>query len=140
MTINEIQNEIIEEFSIFDDWMDKYEYIIEFAKGLPAIDVNKKTPQNLINGCQSKVWLDAELIDGKLSFTADSDAIITKGVVALLVRIFNEQPATEILNTDLYFIAKIGLSQNLSPTRANGLLSMIKRIKSYALAFNSLEK
>lgn len=140
MTINEIQNEIIEEFSIFDDWMDKYEYIIEFAKGLPTIDVNKKTPQNLINGCQSKVWLDAELIDGKLSFTADSDAIITKGVVALLVRIFNEQPATEILNTDLYFIAKIGLSQNLSPTRANGLLSMIKRIKSYALAFNSLEK
>jgi len=140
MTINEIQNEIIEEFSIFDDWMDKYEYIIEFAKGLPTIDVNKKTPQNLINGCQSKVWLDAELIDGKLSFTADSDAIITKGVVALLVRIFNEQPATEILNSDLYFIAKIGLSQNLSPTRANGLLSMIKRIKSYALAFNSLEK
>jgi len=140
MTINEIQDEIIEEFSVFDDWMDKYEYIIEFAKGLPTIDVNKKTPQNLINGCQSKVWLDAELIDGKLSFTADSDAIITKGVVALLVRIFNEQPAKDILNSDLYFIEKIGLSQNLSPTRANGLLSMIKRIKSYALAFNSLEK
>jgi len=140
MTINEIQDEIIEEFSVFDDWMDKYEYIIEFAKGLPAIDVNKKTPQNLINGCQSKVWLDAELTDGKLSFTADSDAIITKGVVALLVRIFNEQPAKDILNSDLYFIEKIGLSQNLSPTRANGLLSMIKRIKSYALAFNSLEK
>ncbi len=140
MTINEIQDEIIEEFSVFDDWMDKYEYIIEFAKGLPTIDVNKKTPQNLINGCQSKVWLDAELTDGKLSFTADSDAIITKGVVALLVRIFNEQPAKDILNSDLYFIEKIGLSQNLSPTRANGLLSMIKRIKSYALAFNSLEK
>jgi len=140
MTINEIQDEIIEEFSVFDDWMDKYEYIIEFAKGLPTIDVNKKTPQNLINGCQSKVWLDAELTDGKLSFTADSDAIITKGVVALLVRIFNEQPAKDILNSDLYFIEKIGLSQNLSPTRANGLLSMINRIKSYALAFNSLEK
>jgi cysteine desulfuration protein SufE len=140
MTINEIQNEIIEEFLVYDDWMDKYEYIIDYAKSLPVIDVNKKTPQNLINGCQSKVWLDAELKEGKLSFTADSDAIITKGVVALLVRVFNMQSAKDILNADLFFIEKIGLSQNLSPTRANGLLSMIKRIKSYALAFDSLEK
>ncbi len=140
MTINEIQNEIIEEFLVYDDWMDKYEYIIDYAKSLPVIDVNKKTPQNLINGCQSKVWLDAELKEGKLSFTADSDAIITKGVVALLVRVFNMQSAKDILTADLFFIEKIGLSQNLSPTRANGLLSMIKRIKSYALAFDSLEK
>ncbi len=140
MTINEIQDEIIEEFSAFDDWMDKYEYIIEFAKDLPEIDVNQKSPQNLIKGCQSRVWLDAEEKDGKVHFTADSDAIITKGVVALLIRVFNKQTAKDILKVDLYFIDKIGLGENLSPTRANGLVSMIKKIKMYALAFDSLKK
>ncbi len=139
MTINEIQDEIIEEFSVFDDWMDKYEYIIELAKDLPLIDVNKKSPQNLISGCQSKVWLDAELKDNKVCITADSDAIITKGVVALVVRVYTNQVPKDILNADLYFIDKIGLSQNLSPTRANGLLSMIKKVKMYALAYDSLK-
>lgn len=138
MKLNEIQDEIIEEFSVFDDWMDKYEYIIEMAKDLPAIDVNKKTPQNLISGCQSKVWLDAEFNDNKMSITADSDAVITKGIVALLIRVYNNQRPKDILENDLYFIDKIGLSRNLSPTRANGLLSMVKKIKMYALAFNSL--
>ena len=137
MTINEIQDQIIEEFSIFTDWLDKYNYIIELAKDIPEIDEKYKTDNNLINGCQSKVWLTAELINDKIHYTADSNAIITKGIIALLLRVFNDREPKELLDFDLYFIDKIGLEQNLSPTRANGLLSMVKQIKLYAIAFNS---
>jgi cysteine desulfuration protein SufE len=137
MTIKEIQEEIIDEFSMFDDWMERYEYIIELGKSLPLIDENFKKDENLIVGCQSKVWLHSEIKDQKLSFTADSDAILTKGIVAILLRIFNEQTPATILEADLFFIDKIGLKEHLSPTRANGLVSMIKQIKLYALAFQS---
>ena len=137
MTINEIQDQIIEEFSIFDDWLDKYNYIIDLAEDVPVIAEEFKIEQNLISGCQSKVWLSAELIDGKIQFKADSNAIITKGIVALLLRVFNNRAPKELLDFDLYFIDKIGLEQNLSPTRANGLLSMVKQIKLYAIAYNS---
>lgn len=141
MTINEIQDEIIEEFSQFDEWLDKYEYLIELAKTLDKLDDSKKTPDNIIQGCQSKVWLNAILpADGKLRFQADSDAIITKGIIALLVRVFDNQTPQDIVNADLYFIDKIGLSANLSPTRANGLNAMIKQIKYYALAYSALQK
>ena len=135
MTINEIQDKIIEEFSIFDDWMDKYNFIIELSRELPPFNQDNKTKQNLINGCQSRVWLNAELIDGKLVFTADSDAIITKGIVALLIRVFSNRTPAEIREADLYFIDRIGLKQNLSPTRSNGLLSMVKQMRMYALAY-----
>lgn len=135
MTVQDIQNEIIEEFEFLEDWMDKYEHIIALGKTLPLIDEKHKKKENLISGCQSQVWLHAEEKAGKLYFTADSDAIITKGVVALLLRIFSGQTAETILNTELNFIDKIGLKENLSPTRANGLVSMIKQIKMYALAF-----
>ena len=137
MTINEMQDQIIEEFSIFDDWLDKYNYIIELADDVPTINEENKTDANLISGCQSKVWLTADLVDGKIQFKADSNAIITKGIVALLLRVFNNREPKELIDFDLYFIDKIGLEQNLSPTRANGLLSMIKQIKLYALAYNS---
>lgn len=137
MTINEIQDQIIEEFSIFDDWLDKYNYIIDLAEDVPVIAEEFKIEQNLISGCQSKVWLSAELIDGKIQFKADSNAIITKGIVALLLRVFNNRAPKELIDFDLYFIDKIGLEQNLSPTRANGLLSMVKQIKLYAIAYNS---
>lgn len=137
MTINEVQDEIIEEFAVFDEWMDKYEFLIELAKGLPILKQEQKTVQNLINGCQSKVWLNADYEEGKLHFTADSDAIITKGIVALLVRVWNKRTADEILGSELYFIDKIGLSQNLSPTRSNGLVSMIKQMKLYAMAYKA---
>ena len=137
MTIKEIQEEIIDEFSMFDDWMERYEYIIELGKSLPLIDTTFKKDENLIVGCQSKVWLHSEIKDQKLSFTADSDAILTKGIVAILLRIFNEQTPATILEADLFFIDKIGLKEHLSPTRANGLVSMIKQIKLYALAFQS---
>jgi len=137
MTINEMQDQIIEEFSIFDDWLDKYNYIIELAEDVPSINEKDKTDTNLINGCQSKVWLTADLVDGKIQFKADSNAIITKGIVALLLRVFNNREPKELINFDLYFIDKIGLEQNLSPTRANGLLSMVKQIKLYAIAYNS---
>ena len=136
MTINEIQNEIIDEFSIFNDWMEKYSYVIDLANDLPLIDKSKKTDKYLINGCQSKVWLDAKLVDGKVIFTADSDAIITKGIISLLVRVFSNQSPDDILNADLYFLEKIGLKENLSPNRSNGLIAMIKQIKMYALVFN----
>ncbi|MEW5846504.1 MAG: SufE family protein [Bacteroidota bacterium] len=137
MTINEIQDAIIEEFSVFDDWMDRYQQLIEYGKDLPPIDERKRTEQYLIQGCQSKVWLDAELRDGKVYFTADSDAIITKGIVSLLIKVLSGRTPDEILNTDLYFIDKIGLKENLSPTRSNGLVAMVKQMRMYALAFKS---
>ena len=141
MTINEIQDEIIEEFSVYDEWLDKYEYLIELGNSLEIIQENKKTPDNIIQGCQSRVWLDAKQEeDGTLSFAADSDAIITKGIIALLIRVFNRQKPQDIIDADLYFIDQIGLSANLSPTRANGLAAMIKQIRYYALAFNALKK
>jgi len=137
MTINEIQDSIIEEFSLFDDWLDKYNYIIELAKDLPEIADEFKTPENLINGCQSKVWLNADLDNDRILFTADSDAIITKGIISLLVKVYNNRTPQEIMDSEIYFIKEIGLEENLSPTRANGLLSMMKQIKLYALAYNS---
>jgi len=137
MTIKEIQEEIIDEFSMFDDWMERYEYLIEIGKSLPLINETYKLEENLIVGCQSKVWLHSEIEDDKIQFTADSDAILTKGLVAVLLRVFNNKTAKEILDADLYFIDEIGLKEHLSPTRANGLVSMIKQIKLYALAFHS---
>ncbi|MDO9137093.1 MAG: SufE family protein [Lutibacter sp.] len=137
MTIKEIQEEIIDEFSFFEDWMERYEYIIELGKSLPMIAGEFKTDSNLISGCQSKVWLHSEIEGDKIKFTADSDAILTKGIVALLLRVFNNQKPKDILDADLYFVDKIGLKEHLSPTRANGLVSMIKQIKLYALAFQS---
>ena len=140
MTINEIQDEIIDEFSLFDDWMDKYQYLIDLSRQLPMIDEKYKTDQYLIKGCQSQVWLFAELQDGKVNFTADSDAIITKGIISLLIRALSGQTPQDILDCDLHFIEAIGLKENLSPTRSNGLLAMIKQMKIYALAFNAQTK
>lgn len=137
MTIKEVQEEIIDEFSMFEDWMQRYEYIIELGKTLPLIDEQYKTDENIIKGCQSKVWLHAEQLDGKLAFTADSDAILTKGIIAILIRVFSDKTPDEILNADTHFIDEIGLKEHLSPTRANGLVSMIKQIKMYALAFSA---
>ena len=137
MTIKEIQEEIIDEFSMFDEWMERYEYIIELGKSLPIINEAFKLEENLIVGCQSKVWLHAEIEENKISFSADSDAILTKGIVALLLRVFNRQKPVDILASDLFFIDEIGLKEHLSPTRANGLVSMIKQLKLYALAFQS---
>ena len=135
MTIQEIQEEIIEEFALFDEWMDKYEHIIELGKDLPRINEQHKTEENLIKGCQSRVWLHAELTNGKLIFTADSDAIITKGIVALVVRVFSNHTPKEIAQAELFFINQIGLKEHLSPTRSNGLLAMVKQIKMYSIAF-----
>lgn len=135
MAIQDIQNEIVDEFSVFDDWMDKYEYLIEIGNILEPYNEKNKTPSNLIQGCQSRVWLDAEYKDGKIFFTADSDAIITKGIIALLIRVLSGKTPDEIMQADLFFLNKIGLKENLSPTRANGLVSMIKNIKAYATAF-----
>jgi cysteine desulfuration protein SufE len=136
MTISEIQDNIIEEFSLFDDWMDKYNLLIDIGKELPVIDPKYKVKDFLIEGCQSKVWLYPEF-DGKLiTFTADSDAIITRGIVALLIKVLSNRSPQEIISTDLYFIDKIGLRQNLSPTRSNGLLSMVRQMKLYAMAYN----
>jgi cysteine desulfuration protein SufE len=137
MTIQDIQEEIIDEFSMFDDWMQRYEYIIELGKNLPLIKEEFKTDENLIKGCQSKVWLKGEKKDDKIIFTADSDAILTKGIIAILIRVFSSQKASDILAADTDFIDKIGLKEHLSPTRANGLVSMIKNIKMYALAFDA---
>jgi cysteine desulfuration protein SufE len=137
MSIKEIQEEIVDEFSMFDDWMQRYEYIIELGKNLPLIDEQYKTEDNIIKGCQSKVWLKGEQKDDKITFTADSDAILTKGIIAILIRVFSNQKATDILNADMDFIDEIGLKEHLSPTRANGLVSMIKNIKMYALAFDA---
>jgi cysteine desulfuration protein SufE len=134
MTIKEIQEEIIDEFSMFDDWMERYEYIIELGKSLPIIDAAYKLDENLIKGCQSKVWLYSELENDTIKFTADSDAILTKGIVALLLRVYSEQKPGDILTAETSFIDEIGLKEHLSPTRANGLVSMVKQIKMYAIA------
>jgi len=134
--IAEIEQEIIDEFSMFPDWMEKYEYLIDLGKDLPLIDEAYKVKENIIKGCQSQVWLHAELDDeGRINFTADSDAIITKGIVALMIRVLNNQKPESILNADLSFIDEIGLKEHLSPTRSNGLVSMVKQMKMYALAF-----
>ena len=138
MSINEIQDEIIEEFSVFDDWMDKYQMIIDLGNGLAPLDERFKTEDNLIEGCQSRVWLHAFMQDGLLVFEADSDAIITKGLIALLIKALSGHTPKEILESDVYFIESIGLTQHLSPTRSNGLLSMLKQIKTYALAFSGI--
>ena len=136
-TLIEEQNNIIDEFSIYDDWMDKYNFLIEISKDLLPIDPKFKSNENLIQGCQSRVWLNGELVEGKVIFTADSDAIITKGIVALLIRLLSDRTPDEILNADLFFIDRIGLKENLSPTRANGLVSMIKQMRMYALAYKT---
>ena len=140
MTINEVQDTIIEEFSAFDDWMDKYNVLIDMGRDLPVIDPGFKIKDFLIEGCQSKVWLHPAFDGGKITFTADSDAIITRGIVALLIRVLSDRTPEEIIATDLYFIDKIGLRQNLSPTRSNGLLSMVRQIKLYAMAYNARRK
>ncbi len=133
MSIQEKQQEIIDEFIVFDDWMDKYEYIIDLGKELPRIDEDKKTPDRIIEGCQSRVWLDSTYVDNKLSFHADSDAVITKGIIALLIRVLNDETPENIASANLFFIDEIGLKEHLSPTRANGLLSMVNRMKMDAI-------
>lgn len=137
MTIQEIQEEIVDEFSMFEDWMQRYEYMIELGKSLPLIEEKYKTEDNIIKGCQSKVWVHAEMKEDKVEFTADSDAIITKGIIAILIRAFSGQHPTDIINADTSFIDEIGLKEHLSPTRANGLVSMIKQIKLYAVAYQT---
>ncbi|MEE4114848.1 MAG: SufE family protein [Marinilabiliaceae bacterium] len=139
MTIEEVQREIVEEFSVFDDWMDKYNYLIDLGKGLEVLDEKYKTKDYLIEGCQSKVWLYPEIKDGKVFFKAESDAIITRGIVALLVKVVSGRTPGEILDSELKFIDEIGLKQNLSPTRSNGLLAMVKQMKLYALAYKVKE-
>lgn len=136
MTINEAQDEVIEQFQDFTDWMDKYQLLIDLGGELEPLDAKYKTEQNLIDGCQSRVWLQCDDVDGKLVFTADSDALIVKGIIALLVRVLSGQTPKDILDADLYFIDRIGLREHLSPTRSNGLLAMIKQIKAYALAYS----
>ena len=137
MTINEIQDEIIDEFSGFDDWMDKYQLLIDLGNEQEPLDEKYKVESNLIDGCQSRVWLQADYVDGKLNFTAESDALIVKGIVALLIRVLSGHTPQEILDADLYFIEEIGLKEHLSPTRSNGLLAMVKQMRVYALAFAS---
>lgn len=137
MKIKEIQEEIVDEFAMFDDWDERYQYVIDLGKSLPVIDEKYKTEENIIKGCQSKVWLHGEKKDGKVVFTADSDAILTKGIIAVLIRVFSNQEPSDILEADTAFIDEIGLKEHLSPTRANGLVSMIKQIKMYALAFQA---
>jgi len=136
-TVQEIQEEIIREFEVFEDWLDKYEYLIELSNDLPHIKPEYKNNEYLINGCQSKVWLRADLENNKILFTADSDAIITKGIVALLIRVLSDRSPKEIMEADLHFIDRIGLRENLSPTRSNGLLAMIKKMRLYALAYQT---
>lgn len=137
MSIKDIQEEIVDEFAMFEDWMQRYEYMIDLGKSLPLIDENLKNDDKLIKGCQSKVWLNSEMKDGKIIFTADSDAIITKGIIAVLVRVFSNQKPQAILDANTDFIDEIGLKEHLSPTRANGLVSMIKQMKMYALAYQT---
>ena len=137
MTINEIQDAIIEEFGDFDDWMDKYQLLIDLGSEQEPLAEQYKTPQNLIDGCQSRVWLQADLVDGKVRFQAESDALIVKGIVALLIRVLDNQTPQDIMAADLYFIERIGLREHLSPTRSNGLLAMLKQMKMYALAFST---
>ncbi|MGK6350857.1 SufE family protein [Parapedobacter sp. DT-150] len=137
MTINEIQDELIDDFAFFDDWMAKYEYLIQLGKELPLIDERYKQDEYLIKGCQSKVWLHADQQEGRVVFTADSDAIITKGLVGLMIKVLSGHTPAEIADSELYFIDRIGLKEHLSPTRANGLLSMVKQMKLYAIALNA---
>lgn len=139
-TIEDIQQEIIDEFSIYEDWMDKYSLIIEYGNSLEKLDDKYKTPENIIQGCQSRVWLQTDYRNGKLYFQAESDAIIVKGLLALVLKIFNERTPVEIINADLRFMKEIGLKDHLSPTRSNGLLSVIKQIRYYAIAFNAKEE
>ena len=139
MTINEQQDEVIEEFEGFSDWMDKYQMLIDLGNDLEPLDAKYKTEQNLIDGCQSRVWLQADYVDGQIVFTADSDALITKGIIALLIQVLSGHTPSEIANADLYFIDRIGLKEHLSPTRSNGLLSMVKQICMYALAYEAKE-
>ncbi|MEY8849605.1 SufE family protein [Psychroserpens sp. XS_ASV72] len=137
MTISEIKEEIIDEFAMFDDWEERYQYMIDLGKTLPLIDEKYKTDDHIIKGCQSKVWVHAELKDDKIEFTADSDAIITKGIIAILIRVFSNQHPKDIIEADTDFIDQIGLKEHLSPTRANGLVSMIKQLKMYAIAYQT---
>ena len=137
MTINEIQDQIVEDFSAFDDWMDKYQMLIELGNSLEPLDEKYKTPQNIIEGCQSRVWLQADYNDGLIHFSGESDAVIVKGLVSLLIQVLSDHTPDEILNSELYFIEQIGLREHLSPTRSNGLLSMVKQMKVYALAYKA---
>jgi cysteine desulfuration protein SufE len=137
MTINEIQDQIIDDFSCVDDWMDKYQMLIDLGNNLEPLDEQYKTPQNLIEGCQSRVWLQADYNDGIIHFTGESDAVIVKGIVSLLIQVLSDHTPEEILDADLYFIDRIGLKEHLSPTRSNGLVSMVKQMRVYALAFSS---
>lgn len=137
MTINEIQDEVIEEFSVFDDWMDKYALLIDMGNALPPLDDRYKTSNNLIEGCQSRVWLQADYTDGQVIFQGESDAVIVKGIVSLLIRVLSHHTPLEILDADLYFIERIGLKEHLSPTRSNGLVAMLRQMKMYALAFST---
>ena len=139
-TINELQDEVVAEFSDFDDWMDKYQMLIDLGNDLEPLDDKYKNEQNLIDGCQSRVWLQCDMVDGRLVFTADSDALIVKGIIALLIQVLSNHTPKEILDADLYFIDKIGLRDHLSPTRSNGLLAMVKQIKAYALAYEVKEE
>ena len=140
MTINELQNNVIEEFADFDDWMDKYALLIDLGNSLPPLEEKYKTESNLIEGCQSRVWLQADYVDGKILFKGESDAVIVKGIVSLLISILSEHTPQEILDADLYFIEKIGLKEHLSPTRSNGLVAMVKQMRMYALAFRTKEQ
>lgn len=140
MTLEEKQNEIIDEFSAFDDWMDRYQYLVELGNALPPLPEADKTDQNLIDGCQSRVWLVADYADGRITFRGESDAVIVKGIVALLVRVLSGCTPDEILDSDLHFIDRIGLKEHLSPTRSNGLLAMVKQMKMYALAFKTMSR
>ena len=140
MTINELQNNVIEEFADFDDWMDKYQLLIDLGNEQEPLDEKYKTEQNLIDGCQSRVWLQADLVDGKVIFQAESDALIVKGIITLLIKVVSGHTPDEILDSDLYFIEKIGLKEHLSPTRSNGLLAMVKQMRMYALAFKAKQE
>lgn len=140
MTINELQDNVIEEFSAFDDWMDKYALLIDLGNSLPPLEEKYKTESNLIEGCQSRVWLQADYVDGKLVFKGESDAVIVKGIVSLLINVLSDHTPQEILDADLYFIDQIGLKEHLSPTRSNGLVAMVKQMRMYALAFRAKEQ
>lgn len=140
MTINELQNNVIEEFADFDDWMDKYALLIDLGNSLPPLEEKYKTESNLIEGCQSRVWLQADYVDGKILFKGESDAVIVKGIVSLLISILSDHTPQEILDANLYFIEKIGLKEHLSPTRSNGLVAMVKQMRMYALAFRTKEQ
>lgn len=140
MTINELQDNVIEEFSAFDDWMDKYALLIDLGNSLPALEDKYKTESNLIEGCQSRVWLQADYEDGKIMFKGESDAVIVKGIVSLLINVLSDHTPQEILDTDLYFIERIGLKEHLSPTRSNGLVAMVKQMRMYALAYKTKEE